>query len=102
MAVHRTHKLLSSEKRLKILESQLYGRNEMLDIRSKKLDNEAGSSKFENPTTNIQSQYPSSRIQHPSSITDITYLKHDLTKIVLLSTLAIGVQILIKIFFERG
>ena len=77
MAVHRTHKLLSSEKRLQLLQTQLYGKTD------------------ENPTANIQPQYPSSRIQHPSSKTDITYLKHDLTKIALLTTLAIGIQLLI-------
>lgn len=70
------HRQSDLEKKLKILESQLYG---------KRLDQ----------TSNIQSQHPSSSIQHLTSISDITYLRQDLTKILILSSLAVGIQLVL-------
>lgn len=43
---------------------------EKLDVRSEKLDEEVGSSKFENPTSNFQPQYPASSFQHRYSSSD--------------------------------
>lgn len=74
MPVQRTHKASELEKRLKILENQLYGKK--LDVRSEKLD-------------------LSSNIQHPTSSSDVTYLKQDLTKIAVLAGLAIGIQLIL-------
>ncbi len=40
---------------------------EKLDVRSEKMDEEAGSSKLESQTSNFQRQYPPSNFQHPTS-----------------------------------
>lgn len=80
MPVQRTHKQSDLEKRLKLLESQLYGKK--LDVRSDKLENEVKSSL-------------SSEIQHPTYTSDITYLKNDLTKILILGGLAVGIQLVL-------
>ena len=82
MAVHHTHKQSDTEKRLQLLSRQLYGKNEKLDLRGEK----------------IESHNLSSNTQHPTSNQDITYLKHDLTKITILAGLAIGVQLILYYF----
>lgn len=95
MPVHQIKKQSDLEKRLKHLEFQLYGKKEKLDVRSEKIDKEAGSLKLEIPTSNIKLHNPSSNLQHPTSSSDITYLRHDLTKILILSGLAVGAQLLL-------
>ena len=88
MTITRTHKKTDLEKRLKLLEMQLHGKKEKLDVRTLKIDKEAGSSTGAHP-------YPSSRIQHPTSNTDVAYLRADLTKIFILSTIAIAAEFLL-------
>jgi len=83
MAVHRTHKLLSSEKRLQLLQAQLYGKmGEVSSIKYQASSKEG----LKQETLNTNYVIPN---------TDTTYLKHDLTKIALLTTPAIGIQLLI-------
>ena len=71
MPVQRTHNASDIEKRLKILKSQLYGQSRFTP------------------------QVPASSIQHPSSSSDLTFLKKDLLKIAILGTLAIGIQLIL-------
>ena len=71
MPVQRTHNASDIEKRLKILKSQLYGQSHFMP------------------------QIPTSSIQHPTSNSDLTFLKKDLLKIAILVTLAIGIQLIL-------
>lgn len=89
MAVHKTIKQSDLQKKLKALEYQLYGKNEKnakLDVRNSKMDDQ---------TSIFQPLNLSSNLQHPTSSSDLIYLKQDLTKIALLASLAIGVQIIL-------
>ncbi len=83
MPVQRTHKQSDLEKRLKILENQLYGKK--LDVRSSTLDQ----------ISNFQSQNQPSNIQHPTSNSDVIYLKQDLTKILILGSIVVGIQLVL-------
>lgn len=98
MAIHRTHKQSDLEKRFKHLEFQLYGKpekKERLDVRSKKLDEEVGNLKLENQTSNIQPHNLPSNLQHPTSNTDVVYLRQDLLKIALFASVALVAQFLL-------
>ena len=62
MSIQRTHKQSDLEKRLKLLNLQLYGKKEKLEVRGEKLDNEVGGEKkdhtshLKNPASHIQPQ----------------------------------------------
>lgn len=89
MAIRRFHQPSDLQKRLKLLEYQLYGKKEKFDVRNRKLDKEIGSLSLENQSSNFQPQYPASSIQHPTSSSDVAYLRQDLTKIFILASIAI-------------
>ena len=82
------------EKRLKILSQQLYGKTQeqKLEVRNEKLEMEVGGVK-----SHITPQHPISHLSHPTSnlTTDVAYLKHDLTKIALLSSVVMGFQLIL-------
>jgi len=80
MAIHQTQKQTDLEKRLKILRQQVYGRADQ-ELRTRSY--ELGESKV---TANLG----------PSSTNhfDITYLRYDLLKISLLTSLAFGIQLI--------
>ena len=75
MALHKTQAKSDLQKKLKLLEYQLYGQ-------------------LDSQTSNFQSQNLSS-IQPPTSSTDLLYLKQDLTKIALLAGFAVTVQLIL-------
>lgn len=74
MPVQRTHQASDIEKRLKILKSQLYGKNS-----------------YQSSAINLQPT------PERSSVSDLTFLKKDLLKIAVLGALAIGVQFILYI-----
>ncbi len=80
----QTKKLSDLEKRIKLLRQQVYGKQ--------KMDEEVRSEK-----SYIPSQVLTSHLTSPtlSSRSDISYLRFDLLKILTLSSLAIGVQIIL-------
>jgi len=80
------------EKRLKLLRQQIYGKAEEKRIeKDVKLENEG-----ENNKSQIPLQYSASNLPNPTSIqTDISYLYHDLVKIGLLASLALGIQLIL-------
>ena len=77
MAIQRTQAKSDLERKFKLLEYQLYGKKEKLDVGGEKLDKAA------------------SNIQHLTSTNDIAYLKQDLTKIFILASIAITTQVLL-------
>ena len=79
----RIHRQSDTEKRLQLLQTQLYGKmGEVSSIKYQASSKEG----LKQETLNTNYVIPN---------TDTTYLKHDLAKIVLLSTLAIGIQLLL-------
>ena len=76
MAILQKHKQSDSEKRMKMLQQQLYGKSDL-------------------PLH--EANRPSST---PAATTDTSYLKHDLSKILLLSTIALSAQFILY-FLER-
>lgn len=79
MAITESRKQSDLEKRLQILRQQVYGKRSNQSLASL-------------PVRGYQSKGLDS---------DITYLRYDLVKILILSTLAIGIQLILFIFFER-
>lgn len=99
--IQRTHRESNLEKRLKLLESQLYGKKEKLDVRSQKIEKQVGNWKLDSQTSILKSQYPASNVKHPTSNSDVTYLRQDLLKIALLSSLTIGFIVISSLFVDR-
>lgn len=107
MAVHQTYKQSDLEKRLKLLKSQLYGRQEKLSFDSTR-DRDVtsdpsiplGTGKVERRVRNWKLNNLASNIQHQTSNQDVTYLRQDLLKILILATLAFAVEF--GIYFGRG
>lgn len=79
MAINKSHQPSDLQKKLKLLEYQLYGKQEKLD----------------NQTSNLQSQNLSSNVQQSISTSDTAYLRQDLTKIAVLASLAVAAQIIL-------
>jgi len=77
-------KLTLEQKRLEALRRQLSGRSHPIASDSKPSSNRSSSFKFE-PTAEKSVSY--------SASTDISYLRGDLLKVLVLSVLAIGVQL---------
>lgn len=76
MPVMRTHKQSDLEKRLKLLNMQLYGKQEKV-----------ASSKYQVVREETKKEV--------SDTTDIVFLKQDLSKIALLASLAIGAELIL-------
>ncbi len=81
MAIQRTRATSDLEKRLKVLNQQLYGK-ERSATNNQKTTTHKMSLKSNNAAI----------LKTDSSISDITYLKHDLTKIAIFTALALGLQ----------
>lgn len=86
----RLYKPSELDKRFKILSQQLYGKSED-QIKSDKSE-KTNEPIYRKTGTLISPDTPVS-----SNVSDLTYLKHDLSKIALLTTLAIGTQIILYI-----
>ncbi len=86
MAIQQTKKQSDLEKRLRLLRQQVYGKEP-----DRKLAVKSDKSNFQLPTSNLSSS--TSHISPPTS--DMTYLYQDLRKILVLSCLAIGIQVII-------
>ena len=69
MAIHRTYTQSDLEKRLQVIRKQVYGKTPLVSSSSLKTS--------------------------PQSNSDITYLRHDLIKISILTSLALGSQIVL-------
>lgn len=88
MSVHRAHKQSDLEKRLKLLNTQLYGKSSVSQRVS-----ESVSQKHTVSATDPLIHRSTDTPIHRSA--DTTYLGHDLTKIAILSSLAVGVQLVL-------
>ena len=114
MSIQRTHKQSDLEKRLKLLNMQLHGKKEEKSSaisHSPRFAGEAGQSsdKQQNvilgrnvmttPESNMSDSGPFNGIQgeqaRMTTISDIIYLRQDLFKIFILSTIAIAAQFLL-------
>ncbi len=94
MAIQQTKKQSDLEKRLRLLRQQVYGKTEMKKpLRNEKLDREMVGPRFALPQLTTQIPNPASNSEIFQS--DISYLYSDLRKILVLSCLAIGVQVII-------
>lgn len=88
MAIQQQKKQSDIEKRLQLLRRQVYGKNQSSAV-SYQLSDEKQKKSDDRLTTESY------------SISDLTYLHHDLLKILLFSSLAIGIQ-LILFFLMRN
>src|SRR5438093_32426 len=99
MAVHRTKKQSDLEKRFKHLEFQLYGKSSdgSDKIRSNQKTSDSVNQKTHSLISTDRLTHRSTDIQISSGSpkTDVTYLRHDLTKILVFSSVAVGVQVLL-------
>ncbi len=77
MAIHQTHRQTDLEKRLKILRRQFYGRESV-----------ASSKQYVVREANLP-------FGGPLPTTDVSYLKADLLKIFIFSSVALGAQIIL-------
>lgn len=103
MPIQQTKKQSDLEKRLQLLRRQVYGKVEekKSEVRNEKLDNEVGGRK-----SHFTIPHPTSHIPHPISNsasfrTDLTYLRHDLLKILIFASIAIGAQIVLFILSQN-
>ncbi len=92
----QTKKQSDLEKRLKLLRQQVYGKIDK--------ENQVISPQFS--SENSARLHPTSHIPHPTSNpaafqSDITYLRQDLLKIFILSTSALGIQIILFILSKN-
>lgn len=96
MSIQQTKRQSDLEKRLQILRRQVYGRAEdkKRDVRNAKVEKEIGSE-----SRKIPLQHPTSNFE--SFRTDISYLHQDLLKILLFSSLAIGIQVILFILSKN-
>lgn len=79
MAIQLSKKQSDLEKRLKILHNQVYGKNQFT----------VNSSQF------------TAKDKVSANLADVTYLRQDLLKILLLSALAIGAQIILYFLLQK-
>lgn len=100
MAIQRTHKKSDLEKRLKVLNQQLYGKQ--TDNQSTKV---TVSRENTSPTQGMSFSLPSSKTTYPSAVSiarnDVSYLRRDLTKITILATAAMGAQFLLYFLIQE-
>ncbi|MFH0937113.1 MAG: hypothetical protein V1808_02385 [Candidatus Daviesbacteria bacterium] len=92
MAYQQTKKLSTAEKKLQALRTQLYGKGEVQIHQTPTFHSQKDTS----PSTPISHQSTS------SSTLDVSFLRHDLLKILLLAALAIGAQLLIYLSLQKG
>jgi hypothetical protein len=92
MSYQQTKKLTAVEKKLQALKTQLYGKSSNTFVPGK-----------QNITADqvIPAQPQQSTFSSTAAL-DTTYLKHDLLKIFLLASLALGVQVLLFILTRNG
>ena len=88
MAIHESKKQSDLEKRLRLLHQQVYGKQAFRVQSSEFRVKEKISTNYQLPTTNLS--------------TDITYLHQDLVKILTLSGLAIGIQVILFFLLKGG
>ena len=98
MAIHQTKQQSDLEKRLKLLRQQVYGKQKW-EMGSEKVENEVG-----NGNQNIPLQYPTSHLPHPTSSirSDLTYLRHDLSKIAILASAAFAIQAILYYLLQNN
>lgn len=90
MAIQQTKRQSDLEKRLQLLRHQVYGKDEKVSYQaSRPLSN----------SENSIAQSPNSSIAETSS--DLNYLHQDLLKILTLSSLAIGAQIILLLLLKN-
>ncbi|EKD84667.1 MAG: hypothetical protein ACD_38C00176G0002 [uncultured bacterium] len=94
MAYQQTAKLSDLEKRLQILRRQVYGKN---SENSERIGEPVKSENQLTGTGILTHQYSGAPSHSESFRTDFAYLRHDLAKILILSSMAIGAQI--SLFF---
>jgi len=88
MAIHESKRQSDLEKRLKLLRQQVYGKSS------------ENSKKLRKPVFRLPDL--SGTLSHSGSLrTDISYLYHDLTKIGIFASLAIGVQIILFVLIKN-
>lgn len=82
MAIQQTKRQSDLEKRLQLLRRQVYGRNSyQLSDKMQNKSDDSGPQK--------------GKITESYSVSDITYLQQDLLKILIFSSVAIGIQIIL-------
>lgn len=89
MAIHQTHKQTDLEKRLKILRQQVYGKSSEKSVSQYISESE-------------KSDTPTHRNTDTLISSDITYLRHDLLKISLLTSLVFGIQLIIFYLLQNN
>jgi hypothetical protein len=95
MAIQRTRKISDLEKRLKLLNQQLYGKKE---------ERRSSSSKTSSTLSNAPTfSLPAVGVATISDrkFDDVTYLKKDLTRITILAGAALGVQFLLYYLIQN-
>ncbi len=97
MPILQSKKQSDLEKRLRLLRQQVYGKidKKKVEMRNENQDNQT-----------ISPQYPTSHFSHLISNSktlqsDITYLRQDLLKILILSSSALGIQIILFILSKN-
>ncbi len=108
MPIHQREKQTDLEKRLKILNQQLYGKEPVATVRTTTdyrlpaspelpLRSRSEASQRGEPTTAISKtvDHSPSEAGSPKTVDDISYLKQDLAKILILSSLAIGFELVL-------
>lgn len=98
MGYSQSRKLTSTEKRLKSLRTQLYGKEEVTTALSKP----SGSTSFKFTPFKKEGEVKVAAPKIESSDSKGTYLKQDLMKIFFLALLAIGAEFLIYLGINRG
>lgn len=95
MAIQRTRKISDLEKRLKVLNQQLYGKTDEKNTSSTKVSiTPSGSHSFSLPTTSIAPTLA-------RKVEDVTYLRGDLTKIAILATAAFTTQFVLYALIQN-
>ncbi|OGE29344.1 hypothetical protein A2867_03255 [Candidatus Daviesbacteria bacterium RIFCSPHIGHO2_01_FULL_40_11] len=92
MAIQQTKKQSDLEKRLMLLRRQVYGKEPDRSVKSDKIRDHQQTGKSEN----LAFRYTETQISSGTPISsDLAYLRHDLLKILIFSSFAIGAQIVL-------
>jgi len=96
MSIHQTKQQSDLEKRLRLLRQQVYGRsaNQYISKSVSQKDSES-----DTPTHSLRE---ASRPTDTLILSDFTYLRHDLFKILFLSSVAIGAQIILFYLMQHN
>ncbi len=87
MSIQQTKKTSDLEKRLRLLRQQVHGREQF---------------NAESPKYKLEDKFSSTNQSTKDSVSDVAYLKQDLLKIVILSTLALGSQIILFFLIKNS